>query len=119
MPNAKQHALVGLAVGITGYALYCHLADRQFNLGEAALATGACVLGSLCPDALEPAIHSWHRGPCHSVAVGGAAGHVAATPLLGSEPPALEVLLVSFFALGYLSHLAMDARTPRCLPLFG
>jgi membrane-bound metal-dependent hydrolase YbcI (DUF457 family) len=119
MPNAKQHALVGLGVGIVGYALYCHFSDHELNLGEAVLATGACFLGSICPDALEPALHSWHRGPCHSVALGGVAGRFALLPLLASQPPAFEALLIGFFALGYISHLAMDAQTPRCLPLFG
>jgi membrane-bound metal-dependent hydrolase YbcI (DUF457 family) len=119
VPNAKQHAMVGLGVGIVGYALYCHFSHRDFNLGEAALATGACVLGSLCPDVLEPAVHSWHRGPCHSVAVGGVSGHVATKPLFATQPPTLEAVLLSFFALGYLSHLVLDARTPRCLPAFG
>ncbi len=111
--------MVGLGVGIVGYALYCHFSDHEFNLGEAALATGACFLGSLCPDVLEPALHSWHRGPCHSLAAGGVAGHVATVPLLGAMTPGFEAVLISFFALGYLSHLVMDAGTPRCLPLFG
>jgi membrane-bound metal-dependent hydrolase YbcI (DUF457 family) len=117
MPNGKTHLLVGAGLGFAGYLIYCRVSNRQFTLGEALLATGACVVGSASPDLLEPAVHSWHRGPCHSVAAGGAAAHLAWTPWIGDGSPDLGTLLVSFFALGYLSHLAMDACTPRSVPL--
>jgi membrane-bound metal-dependent hydrolase YbcI (DUF457 family) len=119
MPNAKEHALVGAGMGFIGYALYCRFADREFKVSEALLATGACALGSLSPDGLEPAVHSWHRGTCHSVAMGGVAARIASGPWVLGANPDLGTLLLSFFALGYLSHLAMDACTPRCLPLLG
>lgn len=118
MPNAKQHALIGAGMGLVGYALYCHWSDRQFNLGEAVLATGVCVLGSMCPDGLEPAIHSWHRGVGHSVAAGALSANAAAS-LFAAQPASFESLLLSFFALGYLSHLVADGCTPRGLPLLG
>ena len=118
MPNAKQHALIGAGVGLVGYALYCHCSNRQFNLGEAVLATGVCVLGSVCPDGLEPAIHSWHRGVGHSVAAGGLSAS-SVLPLFAARDASFESLLFRFFALGYLSHLVADGCTPRSLPLLG
>lgn len=118
MPNAKQHALIGVGVGLAGYALYCRCSNRQFDLGEAVLATGVCVLGSMCPDGLEPAIHSWHRGIGHSVAAGGLSANAAAPLFVGGDA-SFESLLLCFFALGYLSHLAADGCTPRSLPLLG
>jgi len=117
MPNGKTHLLVGAGLGFTAYVVCCRFSNRPFTLSEALLATGSCVLGSVAPDFLEPAIHSWHRGACHSIAAGGAIGRLGWVPWAGGANPELGGLLASFFALGYLSHLFMDASTPRSVPL--
>lgn len=117
MPNGNAHLLVGAGLGFAGYLVYCRFSDRKFDLAEALLATGACALGSVSPDVLEPAVHSWHRGVCHSATAGGAAARVAWTPWAGGSNSDLATLLLSFFALGYLSHLVMDGCTPRGIPL--
>ncbi len=117
MPSGKTHLLVGAGLGFAGYLIYCRVSNREFVFGEALLATGTCALGSVSPDVLEPAVHSWHRGPCHSVTVGGAAARLAWAPWTVGGGPDLGTLLLGFFALGYLSHLAMDACTPRSVPL--
>jgi len=70
MPNAKEHIVFAAGIGFAGYALYCACFDRQFKFGEALLATGSCVLGSLGPDGFEPALHPCHRSVAHSVAAG-------------------------------------------------
>jgi inner membrane protein len=117
VPNGNTHLLVGAGLGFAGYLVYCQAFDRKFELGEALLAAGACVLGSVSPDILEPAVHPWHRGPCHSMTAGSGAARLAWTPWTGDSNFDLATLLLGFFALGYLSHLMMDACTPRGVPL--
>ena len=60
MPNAKQHAIVGAAVGVGAWYLYCRFSERPLDLGELLLAGGACALVGLLPDVFEPAIHPNH-----------------------------------------------------------
>src|ERR1051325_7292450 len=108
MPNGNTHVLVGAGLGFAGYLVYCQVSGRQFDLGEALLATGACVLGSISPDILEPAVHPWHRGVCHSVTAGGAAAQLAWTPWAPHSSFDLATLVYGFFALGYASHVMMD-----------
>ena len=117
MPNGKTHVLVAAGVGIAGYSLYCAFYQRKFDFGEALGATGACILGGIAPDGLEPAFCPWHRSLGHSVSVGAvSAGTIARTWNASGTGPGPNFLLL-FFALGYLTHLVLDAGTPRGLPL--
>jgi membrane-bound metal-dependent hydrolase YbcI (DUF457 family) len=104
-------------------------------------------LGARLPDYLEPATSSWHRGPAHSwVAIGistrsmremrkcshycrqRAAYYLALRSANCSSILALLYALIEAFwraasgflsglAAGYISHLALDAFTPRGIPL--
>jgi membrane-bound metal-dependent hydrolase YbcI (DUF457 family) len=106
-------------------------------------------LGGRLPDILEPADSPNHRGPAHGFLAGGAAlaaklegahkyccdqaetyrvKYVAHAAV--NDPVALLYWLVEMFwriaagllsglQAGYLSHLALDALTPRSLPLLG
>jgi membrane-bound metal-dependent hydrolase YbcI (DUF457 family) len=114
MANAKDHIVFAAGIGLVGYAFHCAYFRRQFNLGEALLATGACVLGSLAPDGLEPAINPCHRAVAHSVGAGALAVRTISETWGQSEVPSL---FVGFLALGYVSHLILDAQTPKGLPL--
>src|SRR5260370_25371233 len=117
MPNAKEHIVFAAGIGFAGYALYCACFDRQFKFGEALLATGSCVLGSLGPDGFEPALHPCHRSVAHSVAAGAASLHTFVnTDWVTKADPGMNFVL-AFVALGYLSHLLLDGQTPKGLPL--
>jgi inner membrane protein len=116
MANAKQHALIGASVGAVGWLLYCKLLDRPIEVGELLLAAGVGMIGGLLPDLLEPAIHPNHRRFFHSY---------AATPLLAqanrhvsqsTQMPAETRAAIHLISLGFFSHLAADAHTPKGLP---
>lgn len=115
MANAKQHAVIGAGVGAVCWLLYCKLVDRPIQVGEVVLAAGVGMIGGLLPDLLEPAIHPNHRRFFHSY---------AATALLARESscfpntqiPAETRAAIHLISLGFLSHLAADAHTPKGLP---
>jgi len=117
MPNAKEHMVFAAGVGSVGYAVYCARFRREFRIGEALLATGTCVLGSLVPDGLEPALHPSHRSFGHSVSAGALSVRTMTQAWAGDDIPTGVQLLFGFFALGYVSHLVLDAGTPKGLPL--
>lgn len=148
MAKRGTHLVVG---GATGVAAAAYAARNQDPWNFVAEVIGGGVggaLGSLAPDVLEPAIHSWHRSLAHSCATG-VAGAVVAQRHVSSwqqrcraEAQRHEQLrlasndewarcwhaLMAFiwralsgFAVGapagYVSHLVLDAGTPRSLPL--
>jgi inner membrane protein len=119
MANAAEHALYGgLAGGVT-YLVMCQYYERQPDLLELLICSGAAVLSGGLPDAIEPAIHPHHRQFAHSFTTGGILLRIA-TYQCGVENSGLgqfqKILLASAIA-GYLSHLIADACTPRCVPL--
>ena len=156
MPDGKTHKYVGAGAG-AAFAYYRanHLAAPNWLPEVVGGAVGGYVGGTV-PDAIEPAISSWHRGLAHSCAAGGAiicikdplSGMVAACRenaekcrAIRMEPqgaafvavpatPLAQLLsgIAEFFwrflagflnglAAGYVSHLALDALTPRSVPL--
>jgi hypothetical protein len=117
MPQAREHVAVAAGLGVLGYTLYCAYSRREFSLGEAVLATGVCVLGSLSPDGLEPAIHPSHRSVAHSVTAGALCVRTIIEACGNNDVPEALRLLLGFFALGHVSHLVLDGGTPKGLPL--
>jgi inner membrane protein len=117
MPNAKQHAIVGAAVGVGAWYLYCRFSERPLDLGELLLAGGACALVGLLPDVFEPAIHPNHRSTLHSYACAGLLSYgtkrVWENPILSRD----QKMQWSVCVLGYLSHLIADGQTAKGLPL--
>lgn len=122
MSNSFDHRLVAAAgVGVVAVATWSppedHWSKHPFF---AACVAGIC--GTL-PDLIEPAISPHHRQFFHSVVF--AAGMALALGVgVYQWKPETEVgqvtrhlLLVAGAA--YLIHLAMDATTPRSLPLIG
>jgi membrane-bound metal-dependent hydrolase YbcI (DUF457 family) len=117
MPNAKEHMVFAAGVGLVGYAVHCAYFRLEFNIGEALLATGTCVLGSLIPDGLEPAVSPCHRAVAHSLGAGALGVRTMAEAWKQTQNPNKLDFFFGFLALGYVSHLILDARTAKGLPL--
>ena len=87
-----------------------------------AAATLGAIAGRL-PDFIEPAAgNPHHRQFFHSVAVGGALGWGVCSLWQWQPETDAERLLRAALLVGgaaYLSHLLLDATTPRRLPLVG
>jgi inner membrane protein len=117
MPNAKEHAIIGTAVGLGAWYLYCRYIERPLDLGEFLLAGGVGAVVGLLPDALEPAVNPNHRGLVHSYAC---AGFLSYCTKRIWEDPALsrdQKMQWTICSLAYLSHLFADGQTPKGLPL--
>lgn len=121
MPNTKTHLIVG---GATGAAVNVLMQlDRmamnpaaKFDWLELALCTAAGGVAALLPDLLEPANSPSHRAFFHSatasalVAYGFTGNHT-------KECSPETLLLLGVVGCGYLSHLALDAGTPKSIPI--
>lgn len=82
---------------------------------------GGGIVGAKLPDILEPAIHSHHRAFFHSlVMAGGIAWAIQKILSRSRETPGQRLFRAAVLgiAVGYVSHLALDALTPRGLPIF-
>jgi inner membrane protein len=117
MPSAKQHAIVGAAVGVGAWYLYCRLTERPLDLGEFLLAGGACAVVGLLPDVFEPAIHPNHRSILHSYACAGLLGYGTKRVWENTTLSRDQKMQWSVCVLGYLSHLIADGQTAKGLPL--
>jgi len=136
MANRPEHVQVGaLAGGVVGLL---QVLVRGGTFGEC-LAGGvggalSGAAGGRLPDIIEPAVHPNHRGPAHSVAFAAASTTALVkvqptwTDLWARQRPATLAQRLSFaflegagagFGPGYLSHLLLDAQTPKSLPLLG
>jgi hypothetical protein len=144
----STHLMVGTVSGV-GVAAYTARDQQPWDFVAEAIAGGlGGALGSLSPDLIEPAVHSWHHTIAHSYMTA-AVGTVTVRRSISSwqarcrteanrrdqlrkatSDPWLRFWrgLVAFFwrmlsgfavgaATGYLSHLALDAVTPRGIPL--
>lgn len=116
MASAKQHMLIGAGVAAVGWMFYCKIVERPLNLGEIVLVAGVGMIGGLAPDLFEPAIHPNHRQFFHSYVAAGllmqANHHVARNANLRAETRAA----IHLASLGFVSHLVVDAQTPKALP---
>ena len=123
MPNFKQHVVTGLAVGATLNAL-TQWTDRRddpgkrFDWGEFFLCSSAAGLGATLPDFLEPADSPNHRGFFHSIALVVLIVCLLSNGWTGRFSTLLRRALFMFGA-GYISHILLDATTPRSVALFG
>lgn len=147
MANGRVHRLAGALSGAGSAALRAKDLPGQNQLVEAIGGAIGGYWGGQLPDLLEPATSSWHRDFAHSVSVGGlavkATNMVAEwesdcrrrSKHFGSLRQAthdqrlvlwyrcLELFwllvagVVIGFLTGYISHLVLDALTPRGLPL--
>jgi membrane-bound metal-dependent hydrolase YbcI (DUF457 family) len=92
--------------------------NAEFSFGSLALCSLAGGAAASLPDLLEPAFSPNHRGFFHSLT----AAALVAYGISGRHTQRLGVLgkmVLWVLGLGYLSHLAADATTPKSLPIFG
>ena len=141
MPNRRTHCFVGGAAGLAVGLMSDHrsLAESE----QVARAIGALiggVAGGAMPDILEPADNPNHRAFAHSVLVGGGlaalgiklsgnlrgAARLENVPLVHGLPTnAAGCAMILHFlsgvilgmAVGYASHIVLDALTPKGVPL--
>lgn len=77
MANRKQHAVLGAAAGVTGYALYSWIKQEEMSLPELIGFALSGTVGAFLPDIVEPATNPNHRSFFHSVSFIGVAGPTA------------------------------------------
>ncbi|WP_194855558.1 metal-dependent hydrolase [Alloalcanivorax venustensis] len=112
-PEHKAAAAISCLVALS--------ADTDRNdLAEISISTFAAYCMGRLPDILEPANNPLHRRFFHSMAMGGFVaygGYKAYQWRPDSWPErAMRAALVAG-SIAYISHLALDAFTPRSLPL--
>ncbi len=138
MPNYRAHALTGMSTAFVAnlgmqYACLPVLPDGSRDLSkldfvEAFLAIGVGLVGASLPDLLEPASSPNHRKFFHSsLLAGGTTGGVVKYCMAGKtenlnvkdiiSDPGSRLLLAGQAA--YYSHILLDARTPKGVPLLG
>ena len=121
MSNARAHAIAAAAVAGACHLIHEHKQNREPTLAPVVTALLASKLGSL-PDLLEPAIHPNHRRVFHSVAFGALVIWVG-KKLYDWDPETPFEEIVKWIALtagaAYITHLLLDLRTPKSLPLVG
>lgn len=148
MPNRYLHAQIGGSLGAATAILRAKDQPNDLIVAEVIGSTLSGVLGGLLPDFIEPATSPNHRKAAHSVTAGASLVFVQATGWQGecrrraiteieqasylaprSREHSRSNLMALLWALlagliggliaGYASHLALDAMTPRSLPLIG
>lgn len=137
MPRKRTHALVGGGLG----AVFALTHERGWLMpsDRAAFVLGGALgglVGGVLPDVLDPPTCPGHRSWAHAILPTAFFGQTTwagmntlAENILAAadvEPDPLTRFgmfmvagLVKGAAPGYLSHLALDACTPSCLPLLG
>lgn len=137
MPNKYVHRPVGAGAGYAA-SFYCSkgLPARERNIEAISAAVGG-YLGAAAPDWIDPPTSPNHRSAGHSIFIAGGGLTYAAIELnawrssLKAQADAafkcgkigqgylflIAAGAVTGFVAGYLSHLALDATTPRGLPL--
>lgn len=130
MPNFKTHATTGAAIaGVVNLVWQWQRMNSSGNppkdigdflsrielieLGSVAV-MGAAV-GSI-PDWLEPASNPNHRALFHSLLTAGGVAYAGFGKHTNQLNPDARALVQSL-CMAYLSHLSLDATTPKGLPL--
>jgi membrane-bound metal-dependent hydrolase YbcI (DUF457 family) len=73
MANRKQHAVLGAAAGVAGYALYSLAREETMSWPESIGFALSGIIGAFLPDIIEPATSPNHRSFFHSVSFVGVA----------------------------------------------
>lgn len=116
MPNSGTHAAVGTATGIVTWIACRRRRGEAVRFWGLVVGAAAGLLGGLAADVIEPATSPNHRRFAHSMAVA-----VALSALLYLAVDRWdddEVLVFACFVFAYLSHLLLDACTPKGLPIY-
>ena len=121
MASGTTHRSIAGLAGFAAAAVLTHR-DTTVDLPHPVVAGGLAAVLTNLPDWLEPATNPHHRQFCHSLLFAAGLGWLAKRvyewrPEEGPAKVVRQVLLVGAGA--YLVHLALDACTPRGLPLIG
>lgn len=120
MPGFSTHFIIGAATGaaVNTVCQWSRCNDQpaaKFDVGELIVCSLAAGGGACLPDFFEPANSPLHRQFFHSVA----AAAIVAYAMSGKHTFRFGLvgrMLLLMVGLGYLSHLAADATTPRSIP---
>jgi len=130
MANSKEHSdlggLIGLACGVGSYFMK-HAERKKYDpnaevdflelIGYSATGYGLGSLAGTLPDIIEPATDPNHRKTFHSL-VAGAAVTWGTIKLVTDTDLSHEVkTAVAVTGASYISHLVLDADTPKGLPI--
>lgn len=122
MANSLTHKFVG---GLTGLGVAVALEHAEQDKEKSINPLVAIVIGTISgklPDILEPATNPHHRQFFHSWAILGVVGY-GMKKAYDWNPEDRAGKFLRAVALcagaGYISHLALDAFTPRSLPMIG
>src|SRR5688572_11727465 len=115
MPNRAAHIGIGFSSTLAWEAYRIDI-DGQDD--QAMYRIGAGTFAALAPDLIERALSPRHRKFFHSVLIGGALLYLL-SQWCGNGPQKSVHRWLSTMAVGYLSHLCADCRTPAGLPWCG
>ncbi|MGD9493123.1 MAG: hypothetical protein AB7V36_07185 [Bacteroidales bacterium] len=129
MGNFKKHASTGAVVGgLSGLIIDTTNQYNRIKCGQQEKfewlelivnIMGGTALGTMTgilPDFLEPAKHPNHRKFFHSLTAASAIGIGLYKASISNLPTEIKTT-INVAGLGYISHLIVDARTPKCLPI--
>ena len=120
MSNSGTHLLVGGASGLAGMICLKWLRNERLTFWEGVAGVLIGCSGAFLPDFFEPPISPSHRKILHSVGMGAAGIPFTISKIYRGAwtltPGDRDFLII--LSLGYLSHLILDARTPKGLPIF-
>lgn len=120
MPGFGAHFLIGAATGaavntVCQWGRQNEQPDTKFDFGELFVCSLAAGGGACLPDLLEPADSPFHRQFFHSVVAAALVAYAMSAKHAFRLGWAGRMLLW-MVGLGYLSHIAADATTPRSIP---
>ncbi|MCF6251083.1 MAG: metal-dependent hydrolase [Methylococcaceae bacterium] len=121
MTNGVTHSIIG---GLSGLAVSIFDTDDQGrSIHNPVVAVAAGTFFGTLPDILEPALRNpHHRQFSHSFTVLVALGYGLKKVYKWQPKDNIDEVLRGFMlcaGVAYISHLLLDASTPRSLPLLG
>jgi len=118
VPSSTTHAMAGGATAVAVWIADRQKAESKIRIEDLiSIALLGC-LGGLLADLIEPAISPNHRGFAHSiVVVVGLIVMIAVFCRCNSAESGGRSVALKSFAAAYLSHLFLDACTPKGIPL--
>ena len=117
MSDSQKHFLLGAGVGGTTYLFICWLTGQQTTWLGLLGCSGLGGALALAPDALEPASTPNRRKFFHSFSVLVGVTYADYRILRSSALTDHGKLCLLAASTGYVSHLLMDAVTPKSLPV--
>jgi len=126
MPGKNEHQIRSAQIAFIfelGRQIYLYKngvkIDPLESIGSLLLAPIAGAIGGVLPDKLEPATNPNHRAFCHSIAGGAAVCTGISKIPLNTDNRNFNFLNVCLRSsgIGYVTHLAQDADTPKSISL--